>query len=376
MINRILEKKLSSKNKDNKAILLFGARQTGKTTLLKKLYEEKDNILWLSGDNNDTHTLLVDNSASRYKILFGKYNTIIIDEAQHIKDIGRIIKIFTDQLTRIKIIATGSSAFDLANKTSEPLTGRKWEYYLFPLSFAEMCEHHGFLEEYRLLEFRLLYGYYPEVVTNVGQEKEILKSITDSYLYKDLLIWSNIKHSDMLIKLLQLLALQVGSEVSYHELSKELGIDRGTVERYIDLLEKTYVIFKLISYSHNHRNELKKAKKIYFIDNGIRNALIANFSPLSLRNDTGALWENFLISERKKKLNYDNLWANTYFWRTTTQVEIDYIEEQDGKLYAYEFKWKKNKNEKQIKIPRSFAETYPKHTFQLISPNNIEEFLL
>lgn len=375
MINRILEKKLISKTKDSKAILLFGARQTGKTTLLKKLYGEKENVLWLNGDNNDTHNLLLDTSVSRFKVLFDKYNMIIIDEAQQINDIGRIIKIFTDQLPEIKIIATGSSAFDLANKTSEPLTGRKWEYNIFPLSFSEMCEHHSFLEELRLLEFRLLYGYYPEVVNNKGQEKEILKSITDSYLYKDLLIWSNIKHSDMLIKLLQLLSLQVGSEVSYNELSKFLGIDRGTVERYIDLLEKTYVIFKLASYSRNHRNELKKAKKIYFIDNGIRNALITNFSPLTIRNDIGALWENFLISERKKKLMYENTWANTYFWRTTTQVEIDYIEEQDGKLNAYEFKWKA-KQTKKSKSPASFAESYPNHSFKTISPENIEEFLL
>ncbi len=375
IVDRILEKKILEKSSDKKAILLFGARQTGKTTLLKKLFENMDNVLWLNGDNNDTHTLLSDSSSSRFNLLFGNYKTVIIDEAQQIKDIGRIIKIFTDQLPQIKIIATGSSSFELANKTSEPLTGRKWEYNIFPLCFKEMCDHQGFLEEYRMLEFRLLYGYYPEVVTNKGHEKEILKSITDSYLYKDILIWSNIKHSDMLIKLLQLLALQIGSEVSYNELSKTLGIDRGTVERYIDLLEKTYVIFRLESFSRNYRNELKKAKKIYFIDNGIRNALIANFSPLSIRNDVGALWENFLISERKKKLAYENDWGKTYFWRTTTQVEIDYIEEQDGKLNAFEFKWN-NRNTKAISHPTIFAEKYPNHTFKLITQENIEEFLL
>lgn len=375
MIKRNIEDLLRNRKDDNKAILLFGARQTGKTTLLKKLYQGKDNVLWLNGDNNDTHELLGDMSASRYKILFAPYNTIIIDEAQYIKDIGRIIKIFTDELPEIKIFATGSSAFDLSNKTSEPLTGRKWEFYLFPLSFSEMCNHHGFLEEYRLLEYRLLYGYYPEVVNSAGNEKQILKSITDSYLYKDLLTWSNIKHSDMLIKLLQMLALQVGSEVSYNNLSKSLGIDRGTVERYIDLLEKSYVVFKLSSFSRNYRNELKKSKKIYFADNGIRNALIANFSPLSLRNDVGALWENFLISERRKKLSYDNIWANTYFWRTTSQIEIDYVEEQDGKLNAFEFKWNADKG-KNISIPSSFSESYPEHTFQVVTPKNIETFLL
>ncbi len=285
------------------------------------------------------------------------------------------MKIFTDQLPEIKVIATGSSSFDLANKTAEPLTGRKHELQLYPLSFSEMCEHHGFLDEYKMLDHRLLYGYYPEVVNNIGHEKNTLKSISDSYLYKDILAWSNIKHSDMLIKLLQNLALQIGSEVSYNELSKTIGIDKGTVERYIELLEKTYVIFRLSSFSRNQRNELKKAKKIYFVDNGVRNALIANFAPLNLRNDTGALWENFLISERRKQNLYNNNWVNSYFWRTTTKVEIDYIEEQDGVLHAYEFKWNPHKAGK-TKIPASFKEAYPKNKFNVVTPKNIEEFLL
>ncbi|HRQ29381.1 MAG TPA: ATP-binding protein, partial [Saprospiraceae bacterium] len=317
MIERTIEGSIIRDIEGNKAILLFGARQTGKTTLLKKLFHGKENVLWLNGDNQDTHTLLDDITYPRFKTLFGRYRTIVIDEAQQIKNIGLIIKIFTDQIPEIKIIATGSSAFDLANKTSEPLTGRKKEHYLFPLSFSEMCQHHHFLEEYRLLEHRLIYGYYPEVVNNPGLEKDILKSLTDSYLYKDLLIWGNLRHSDMLIKLLQLLALQIGNEVSYNELAQNLGIDRGTVERYIDLLEKTYVIFRLSSFSRNQRNEIKKSRKIYFVDNGIRNALIANFATFPLRNDIGALWENFLISERRKFLFYKNIWANSYFWRTT-----------------------------------------------------------
>lgn len=375
MINRRLEENITKRLSENKAILLFGARQTGKTTLLRKMFSEKDGVLFLNGDNNDTHELLNNKSSSRYKQLFGLNKIIIIDEAQYINDIGRIIKIFTDQLPEVKIIATGSSSFDLANKTSEPLTGRKWEYQLYPLSFSEMCEHHTFIEEYRLIEHRLIYGYYPEVVNNPGKEDEILKSLSDSYLYKDLLTWSNIKHSNMLIRLLQNLALQVGSEVSYNELAGNLGIDKGTVERYIDLLEKSFVIFKLSSFSRNYRNELKKAKKIYFMDNGIRNALIANFAPLNLRNDVGMLWENYLMAERRKKLSYDNIWTNTYFWRTTTQVEIDYIEERDGIIHAYEFKWK-DKKKKRRKIPDSFAEAYPNSTFNIISPENIEKFLL
>lgn len=373
MISRKIESLIQAKLSDNKAILIFGARQTGKTTLLKNLFSDKDRVLWLNGDNQDTHTLLNEASASRYKIIFANYTTIIIDEAQQIEDIGRKIKIFTDQLPNIKIIATGSSAFDLINKTSEPLTGRKWEYQLFPISFAEMCEYHGVVEELKYLPFRLIYGYYPEVMTSIGNEKSVLKMITDSYLYKDLLIWNNIRHSDMLIKLLQALALQIGSEVSYNELSKLLGIDRATVERYVDLLEKSFVIFRLNAFSRNHRNELKKAKKIYFYDNGIRNALIANFSPLELRTDTGALWENFLISERMKKCAYDNIWCKSYFWRTTTQVEIDYIEEMDGKLFAYEFKYN---SKSKHKIPAAFSESYTASSFKVITPQNIEEFLL
>jgi predicted AAA+ superfamily ATPase len=375
MIGRSIEESIIKDLDGNKAILLYGARQTGKTTLLKKLFSGNENVLWLNGDNQDTHALLTEISYSRYKTLFGRYNTLIIDEAQQIKNIGIIIKIFTDEIPEIKIIATGSSAFDLANRTSEPLTGRKREHYLFPLSFSEMCKHHSFLEEYRLLEHRLIYGYYPEVVTNPGVEKDTLRSLTDSYLYKDLLIWGNIKHSDMLIKLLQLLAMQIGNEVSYHELAQNLGIDRGTVERYIDLLEKTYVIFRLSSFSRNIRNEIKKSKKIYFTDNGIRNALIANFAPITLRNDVGVLWENFIISERKKFLSYRKIWANTYFWRTTNQVEIDYIEEKDGHLHAFEFKWS-TKKAKQSKVPASFATTYPDHSFQQITPNNLVEFIL
>lgn len=375
MFARKLEETIRADFADNKAILIFGARQTGKTTLLRNMFAGREDVLWLYGDNQDTHMLLDDHSASRYKTLFAPYKILIIDEAQYIGNIGRIIKIFTDQIPELKVVATGSSAFDLANKTSEPLTGRKRELQLFPLSFAEMCKHHNLVEELKHIPFRLLYGYYPEVLNNPGREKEVLKSLTDSYLYKDLLIWSNIKHSDMLVRLLQMLALQTGNEVSYLELSRALGIDRGTVERYIDILEKTYIIFRLSSFSRNHRNELRKARKIYFCDNGIRNALIANFAPLDLRNDTGALWENFLLSERRKFLQYNNIWANTWFWRTTTQVEIDYLEEHDGRLNAFEFKWNMLKNSR-IKPPESFMAAYPGSEFNVITPENLETFML
>jgi uncharacterized protein len=375
MFVRKLGETINSYLNDNKAILIFGARQTGKTTLLRNMFGGREDVVWLYGDNRDTHMLLEGYSATRYKTLFAPYKLMIIDEAQNIGNIGKIIKIFTDQIPEIKVIATGSSAFDLANKTAEPLTGRKWELQLYPLSFAEMCQHHQLVEELKQIPFRMLYGYYPEVLNNPGREKEVLKSLTDSYLYKDLLIWSNIKHSDMLVRLLQLLALQIGNEVSHLELSQSLGIDRGTVERYLDVLEKTYIIFRLNSFSRNHRNELKKAKKVYFCDNGLRNALIANFAPLNLRNDTGALWENFLLSERRKLMKYNNIWSNTWFWRTTTKVEIDYLEDHDGQLSAYEFKWNPLKN-KTVKPPESFMDAYPGSKFNVITPQNIETFLL
>lgn len=375
MIQRKLEGQIKNKLGLGKVVLLFGARQTGKTTLLKKIMPEDDKTLWLYGDNKETHQLFSATSGRKFKTLFSKYKTLVIDEAQNLSNIGTVLKIFVDQIPEIQVVATGSSSFDLANKTSEPLTGRKWEFQMFPLSFSEMVDHHSLYEELGNISQRLIYGYYPEVVQNPGQEKELLKLISDSYLYKDLLIWSNIKHSDILVKLLQALALQLGSEVSYSELSKTLQIDRGTVERYIDVLEKSFVVFRLSSLSRNYRNELKKGKKVYFYDNGIRNAIIANFAPLDLRTDKGALWENFLISERIKKLNYEGIWTNSYFWRTTTQVEIDFVEERDGKLMAYEFKWNPRIKGRRS-MPTAFAESYPESSFEVITPENIEEFVL
>ncbi len=377
MITRILEKELKNKLFKNKAIIILGARQTGKTTLLKKVFyknsSENKNTLWLNADETDIITLFENSSATRLKAYFGKNNIIIIDEAQRIKNVGLKLKLITDQMPEIQLIATGSSAFELANSVNEPLTGRKWEYKLFPLSFAEMVEHHGFMKENRLMPHRLIYGYYPEVVSSQGNEKEILKQLSDSYLYKDILMWERIKKPEKLIKLLQALAYQLGSEISYNNLSKELAIDNQTVEKYIQLLEQTFIIFRLPAFSRNHRKELKRGRKIYFYDNGIRNALIANFNLPEMRNDKGALWENFLISERIKYLHYNKVWTNSYFWRTQDQQEIDYIEERDGKLYAYEMKWNIKKSPK---LSKTFSNTYPQHEYSIINPSNYEQFLL
>ncbi len=373
MINRKLESIINKKLFKGKAIIILGARQTGKTTLLKKMLETKKDVLWLNADEADTLALFENASSSRLKIIFNRKKIVVIDEAQRIPNIGLKLKLITDQIKDIQLVATGSSAFELANKVNEPLTGRKWEYKLYPVSFAEMVEHHGFLEENRLLPHRLIYGYYPEVITNPGDEKEILKQISDSYLYKDILMWEGIKKPERLMKLLQALALQVGAEVSYNNLASFLAMDNQTVEKYIQLLEQTFVIFRLPAFSRNHRKELKRGRKIYFFDNGIRNALIANFSLPELRNDIGVLWENFIISERIKYLHYNNLWTNSYFWRTTDQQEIDYIEERDGILYANEIKWSPTKR---ARLPKGFSKTYPEHKYFIVNRNNYEKFLL
>jgi predicted AAA+ superfamily ATPase len=356
-----------------KAIIVLGARQTGKTTLFRQLIKNMENVLWLNADEPDTVALFDNSSSSRLKATFSGKKIVVIDEAQRISDIGLKLKLITDQIPEIQLIATGSSAFELANKVNEPLTGRKWEYKLFPLSFSEMVQHHGFIEENRLLKHRLIFGYYPEVVTNAGNEKNILKQLTDSYLYKDILMWERINKSEKLIKLLQALALQLGSEISYNNIGNLLELDNQTVEKYIQLLEQTFVIFRLPAFSRNHHKELKKGRKIYFYDNGIRNALIANFSLPELRQDIGALWENFIISERIKYLHYNNQWVNSYFWRTHDQQEIDYIEERDGILYAFEIKWN---NKKDARLSKSFSNSYPNHQFQVINPDNYEQFLI
>ena len=373
MIQRILKENIEKQLFKGKAIILLGSRQTGKTTLLEDLFPKNEETLWLSGDDIDTQDLLSGMNAVRLRNLLGGKRLLIIDEAQRIKDIGLRMKLVTDQIKEVQLVATGSSAFELSNRLNEPLTGRKWEYKCYPISFAEMVKHHGLLDELRLLPHRLVYGYYPEVVSSPGNEELILRQLTDSYLYKDIFAIDRIKKSDKLVSLLKALAYQVGSQVSYSELANTVGIDAKTVETYIDVLEKAYIIFRLPSLFRNKRNELKHSKKIYFYDNGVRNALISAFAQVENRTDTGALWENFIISERLKHNEYNFHWCNKYFWRTHEQQEIDYIEEYDGKLHAYEFKYKPRKK---VSEPKAFSSAYPDSEFKVITPDNIEEFLL
>ena len=373
MIERLLYKNIEDKLFKGKVIVLTGARQVGKTTLLKQLLRNKEGVLWLNGDEIQVQNLFNNASADRLLSEFGNNKIVILDEAQRIKDIGLRLKLIADAESDIQMIATGSSAFELANKVNEPLTGRKWEYQMFPLSFGEMVAHHGKMKEMRMLPQRIVYGYYPEVVTNEGNEVEILKLLTDAYLYKDILSWENIKHPDKLQTLLRALAYQMGTQVSFNELSQMCSLDSKTVERYITLLEQCYVIFRLPSFSRNLRHELKASRKIYFYDNGIRNALIADYTAPEIRQDIGALWENFVISERMKCNEYYRRWVNRYFWRTTQQQEIDYLEEGGGKLYAYEMKWNPRKR---ASVTKTFTDAYPGSDFKVITPDNIAEFLL
>lgn len=373
MVERFLYKTIEDKLFKGKVIILIGARQVGKTTLLKQIFREKDDVLWLNGDEMQVQNLFDNASADRLLSEFGNSKIVILDEAQRIKDIGLRLKLIADSDSDIQVIATGSSAFELANKVNEPLTGRKWEYQMFPLSFGEMVAHHGKLKEMRMLPRRIVYGYYPEVVMNDGNEVEILKLLTDAYLYKDILSWENIKHPDKLQTLLRALAYQVGSQVSFNELSQMCSLDNKTVERYIVLLEQCYIIFRLPSFSRNLRHELKTSRKIYFYDNGIRNALIADYNAPETRQDIGALWENFVIAERMKSNEYYRRWVNRYFWRTKQQQEVDYLEEGGGKLHAYEMKW--NPRAK-AGLTKTFSEAYPGTEFQVITPENIADFLL
>jgi uncharacterized protein len=372
MIKREIFDTINKRLFKRKVIIITGARQVGKTTLLEQIIKSNNNypVLLLNCDEADNRISLENATSTQLKSLIGNNKLILIDEAQKVMNIGNTLKLFVDNINDIQLIVTGSSAFDLRNRLNEPLTGRKVEYNLYPFSTNEIINNTSIIEEKRLLEQRLIYGMYPDVVNNVADARITLKELVNSYLFKDLFMYRDIRNPDGLNRLLIALALQLGGEVSYFELSKTLGIDKETVERYIDLLEKVFIVFKLSSFSRNIRNELKKSKKIYFYDNGVRNSLINNYNPISLRNDIGALWENFIISERKKYIEYNNIYCNTYFWRTHSQQEVDYIEERDGKLYAYEIKWNIRKTPK---LASAFKNAYSENSYDIITPKNYLE---
>ena len=373
MITRSIEERIRKQLFGGRAIVIMGARRTGKTTLFRQLLESEDNVLWMSGDEPDVRGLFENITSTRLKAIIGNARLVVIDEAQRITDIGIKLKLITDQMPEVQLLASGSSSFDLANKINEPLTGRKWEYKLFPLSFAELVGETNLLEEKRMIPHRMVYGSYPDVVTHQGDEIAILRELTQSYLYKDILEFDKIHKPDKLAKLLQALAHQIGSEVSFNELAQLCDLDAKTIANYVTILEQAYIIFRLESFSRNLRNELKSSRKIFFYDNGIRNAIIGIFSQVENRDDVGALFENYVIAECVKRKEYTGDYANSWFWRNTNRQEIDYIEEKDGQLNAFELKWNPKRK---CSAPLSFRNAYPNASFTVIHHDNIEELLL
>ncbi len=373
MIKRELEIVIRDHLFQGKTVVLYGARQVGKTTLINETVMGVDKRTFvLNGDDADVRELFDNASAARFRPVVSGYGIVIIDEAQRIPNAGLGIKIIHDNFREIQVIVTGSSSLELAAKIKEPMTGRKNEFFLYPLSFSELAKQNGFLEEKRALDQRLVFGSYPDVIVHYGREKRILRELTSDYLYKDILAIGNIKKPVLLEKIVKALALQVGNEVSFYEIAQLCNSDYGTVEKYIDLLEKAYIVFRLPGLNRNVRNEIKKGKKIYFYDNGIRNAILGNFLPLRSRVDTGALWENYLISERIKLTSNTEVRPEAFFWRTTQQQEIDYIEEAGGEFRVFEFKWNPGKK---AALSKTFANAYPVKSFEVINPVNYHEFL-
>ncbi len=373
-IVRDLRKILLNKLDFGKVIVLLGARRVGKTFLLKQILEEvSEEYLFINGEDVNTHLALEHRSIENYKQLLGSKRLLVIDEAQKIPDIGNILKLMVDEFEDLKIIITGSSAFDIHNQTGEPLTGRKYTYMLYPFSENEFRQIDNPIARIDMLKHRMIYGNYPELIKipDIADKKEYLSEIINSYLLKDILTFENIKNSSKIHSILRLIAFQIGKEVSYHEIGRQLSMSKNTVEKYLDLLSKVFIVFKVEGFSRNLRKEISKSPRWYFYDNGIRNALIANFNTLELRNDVGQLWENYAISERVKYQNTNRMIVNNYFWRTYDQQEIDWVEERDGVLYAYEFKWNKNK----LKIPVAWAKTYTKSKFKIITPENFQDWI-
>lgn len=376
MIKRAIEERIHNALAKKKIVTIMGPRQVGKSTLAGAMIPEDANVLEINGDNTDVQTMFVNVYDTKMKVLIGNKNFLLVDEAQKIGNVGNMLKIVAEKFDDVKVIVTGSSAFKLAEAVNESLTGRKREFRLYPLSFKEMADETSVLEESRMIDHRLIYGYYPEVVTSPGDEKEVIKELIDSYLYKDVLEENEIAKQDKLVRLVQALAFQIGSTVSANELAGLVGVDAKTVERYIDILEKCYIIFTLPSYAKNQRNELKFARKIYFWDMGIRNGVIGNMAPVSLRSpeELGHMWENFLIAERIKRNDYaGRTFVQHYFWRTQQKKEVDLIEIEDGMMTGFEIKRKEGKR---VGAPASFTAAYPDARFECVTPSDLMSFLM
>ena len=374
MIIRSLETHIESKFFKQKAIIVTGARQVGKTTMLMQLVNKTElPFVFLNCDEANVRTTLTDISIERLKSVIGSNKFIFIDEAQRVTNVGLTLKLIVDNFTNVQLLVTGSSSLDLAAGIKESLTGRKFEYHLFPFSVAELVDDTNVLIEEQALEKRLIYGTYPDAINYPGEEKELLLNLANSYLFKDILSLTGIRKPLQLEKLVQALALQIGNEVSYTELGQMIEADKLTVERYIDLLEQCFVVFRLGAYSSNLRNEIKKSKKIYFYDIGIRNAVIENFSMLGLRQDAGQLFENYIVSEYIKASNNKRKHAKYYFWRSFQQQEIDLIEEIDGKINAIEIKWNENKK---VRFPSTFLDAYSTNETYVINKSNYTNFLV
>ncbi len=361
----------------NKVLVLLGARRVGKTDLIKKYLKNipSETYLQLNGEDKNNANLLKERSVSNYKRLLSNVNLLVIDEAQNIPDIGMILKLIVDSIEGIKIIATGSSVFDLSNNLGEPLVGRKNTLYLFPLSQIEFSEKENYKQTTENLEQRLIFGSYPELeqYDNWQDKEDYIGEIINSYLLKDILNFEGIKHSDKIYDLLRLIAFQIGQEVSLLELATQLQMSKNTVANYLDLLSKVFVLFKIEGFSRNLRKEIVKSSRWYFYDNGIRNGIINNFNKIENRNDIGGLWENYLASERIKQQNYKKIRTNNYFWRTYDQQELDWLEEKNGNLAGFEFKWNENRK---AKIPTAFAKAYPEATFEVINKQNYLDFIM
>lgn len=373
-IDRILKKKITSRIEPNKAVLIFGARRVGKTVMMRQIVDNfSGRTMMLNGEDYDTLTLLENRSIANYRHLLANTDLLAIDEAQNIPKIGNILKLIVDEVPGVSVLASGSSSFDLQNKTGEPLVGRSTQFLLTPFSQHEIAQMESPLDTRRNLESRLIYGSYPEVVMmeNYERKTDYLRDIVGAYLLKDILAIDGLKNSNKMRELLRLIAFQIGSEVSYDELGRQLGVSKTTVEKYLDLLEKVFVIYRLGAYSRNLRKEVTKAGKWYFYDNGIRNAIIGAFSPLSIRQDVGALWENYIIGERRKANFNNTLHKEFYFWRTYDKQEIDLIEESADSLTALEFKW----GNKTPAAPIAFQKTYPHAQFHVVNRDNYLQFI-